>query len=332
LIFPDTLRPPTALDPTAAAYKDWLHLNLLDHSSGTVGLVNVSLHGAPTDPRSRAVGTALLHVPAQGWIGNVEVWGIDEADLGPASVGLPGVALALASDGAVLASVGLPDDELRLDLTAAPAAPPLDIELPIPLGPGWISWRVVPRLSVEGTVVAAGVALDTGAMSAYHDHNWGRWHWGDDLGWEWGCLIAAAPGPSFVVSRTTDRTHRVGSQPMLMVEADGRRRSFLGATVELAVEGILDAEPRRLPGSMAALHADRATPRVPARLTVRADDGRSLVRLDFRARAFTQLVTADPSRRGYGFLHELVGEFEYLYRMGGRRGEGVGLAVVEYVD
>jgi hypothetical protein len=332
LTFPDTLRPPSALDPTAGAYKDWLHLNLLDHASGAVGLVNVSLHGAPTDPRARAVGTALLHVPSQGWIGNVEVCGIDEADLGQASIGLRGVALALATDGDVLASVDLPDDDLRLDLTAAQLAPALDIELPVPLGPGWISWRVVPRLSLEGSVIAAGVTLDVGAMSAYHDHNWGRWHWGDDLGWEWAGLVAAEAGPVFVVSRTTDRAHTVASQPMLMVEADGRRRSFLGATVELALEGVLDAEPRRLPGAMAALHPDRAAPRVPARLKVRADDGRSLVRLDFRARAFAQLVTADPSRRGYGFLHELVGEFDYVYRAGGRRAEGSGLGVVEYVD
>jgi hypothetical protein len=332
LTLADTLRPPSALDPTEPAYKDWLHLNLADHSSGAIGLVNLSLHGAPSDERSRAVGAALLHVPSEGWIGNVEVCGLDEAVIGHSSVALPAMAMALADDDQVLASVDLPHDRLRLDLAAAPLSPPLDIELPVPLGPGWISWRVVPRLSLEGTAVAGGVTLDVAATSAYHDHNWGRWHWGDDLGWEWGCLLAEAPGPAFVVSRTTDRAHAVGSPPMLVVDDGGRRRSFLGGSLELVLDGVLDVEPRRLPGSMAALHQDRGAPRVPARLTVRADDGRARVRLDFRARAFAQLVTADPIRRGYGFLHELVGEFEYTYRSGSRLAEGVGLGVVEYVD
>ena len=328
-----TLRPPSPLDPTVRAYKDWLHLNLFDHASGTVGLVNASLHGAPDEASSRAGGTALLHLPDEGWVGNVEAIGFDEANVGAASVALEHVAVAVAGGrGEVLASAHFPDDGLRVDAVATPGARPIDVELRVPLGPGWISWSLVPALSLAGTVEAAGRTLDLGGARAYHDHNWGRWHWGDDLGWEWGCFLPPAPGPVFVVSRTTDRSHRIAGRPLLVVQRGTRRRSFRGRTIEIVYEGRLAAEPRRLPGGLAALHQDRAVPRLPARVLVRADDGGDFVTIDFRARAAAQLIAADPARHGYGFVHELVGGFEYACRLDCEAHEGTGLAVMEHVD
>ena len=184
MIIADGLRPPAAFDPSAPAYKDWLHLVVLDHRSGVAGLVNVSLHGAPADPRSRAIGTALFHLPDEGWVGNVEVRGFGEAAISPTSIGLEQVALAVdGARGTVHASVRQP------------------------LGSGWVAWYVVPRLHTRGGATVAGRSIDLGQASAYYDHNWGRWHWGQDLGWEWGCFLAPAPGPVFFLSRLTDRAH-----------------------------------------------------------------------------------------------------------------------------
>ena len=202
MIIADGLRPPAAFDPSAPAYKDWLHLVVLDHRSGVAGLVNVSLHGAPADPRSRAIGTALFHVPDEGWVGNVETRGLGEAAIGPTSIGLEQVALAVdGARGAVHASVRQPDDGLGLDLVADALVRPMPRERPQPLGSGWVAWYVVPRLRGRGRATVAGRSIDLGEASAYYDHNWGRWHWGQDLGWEWGCFLAPAPGPVFFLSR-----------------------------------------------------------------------------------------------------------------------------------
>ena len=81
----DALRPPLPLDPTRAAYKDWLHLNVFDPHSGLVALLNASLHGAPENAQSRAIGTALGYLPDAGWVGNVEVAGYADAVLAPES-------------------------------------------------------------------------------------------------------------------------------------------------------------------------------------------------------------------------------------------------------
>jgi hypothetical protein len=329
----DALRAPTPLDLGAAAYKDWLHLNVMDHDTGAVGLVNVSLHGAPDDAASRAIGTALLHVPGAGWIGNVEVRGQREARVGVASVALTQVALAVDHvSGRMLASARFPDDAFTLRLSAMAAAPAIDLEQQLPFGPGWVSWYVVPRLTVSGEIGVGGQRLGLGRASAYHDHNWGRWYWGDDVGWEWGAFLTPAPGAAFVLSRATDRSHRHAGNPVLIVQLADRRRTFGGQTVRVDYAGQLAPRLRRLPGALAALHQDRATPRLPARIVVRADDGVDRVELEFVADGAAQLIAGDPAVRGYGFLHEMAGRFTATGRVGERDIGGSGLAVVEHVD
>jgi hypothetical protein len=185
---------------------------------------------------------------------------------------------------------------------------------------------------LAGSVRAAGVALDPARATGYHDHNWGRWHWGDDLGWEWGCLHATGGGPAFVVSRTTDREHGRTADAFLLAMHGGRRRRWAGRRVTLEPSGRLEARPRRLPGAMAALHQDRARPRLPDRVVVRAADGNDRVELVFRPRAVAQLIAADPTGRGFGFVHELVGDFTASFAFGGVAGECHGLGVFEHVD
>ena len=83
---------------------------------------------------------------------------------------------------------------------------------------------------------------------------------------------------------------------------------------------------------LAALHSDLARPRLERTLLLRADDGTDRVEIRFTARAAAQIIAGDPVEPGYGFIHELVGEFEFTARVGGREEAGAGLAVVEHVD
>lgn len=326
----DALRPPPPTDPDAAAYKDWLHLNIFDHATGMVGLFNTSLHGSPTERASRTIGTALLHVPDIGWAGNVAVRGFDETAIGTSSVALDRMAVAAFGD-RVLVSADYPDDAFGATITARIAARPVAIEERLTFGHGWISWYVVPRLTVSGSVTTGTTAIGLGRCSAYHDHNWGRWHWGDDVGWEWGAFVAEPPGPAIIVSRTTSRDHRRASRPMLLVEQAGTARRFSGG-VALSLEGAFDAPLRRLPGVMAALHQDRARPWLPHRVRLRASDGIDRLDLSFTTRAAAQLIAADPVQRGYGFVHELVGSFAVQGTVAGQSCDCEGLGVFEYVQ
>jgi hypothetical protein len=332
MILLDNLRPPSLLDPSIAQYKDWLHLNILHHESGSIGVINVSLHGAPNDPRSRAVGTALVYLPNIGWFGNVEVRGFDEIGIGRASIGLEHVALAAHRESAtVLASVVDRDNALNVQLIAKAVAPPVIVEDPLPLGNGWISWFAVPRLTVDGEWTVGDARMDLRTASAYHDHNWGRWHWGDDLGWEWGCFLTPAPGAAVILSRTTDRAHRHFGKPSLVVQAEGRSRTFAGGAVKLSYSGTLGTIARRVPGALASLHQDYAEVRLPRTLEVTADDGVDRVTLEFTGRSAAQLILGDPVIGGYAFIHEIAGEFKCSGMISDVRVDGAGLGVMEHV-
>jgi len=331
----DTLRPPGRLDVTADAYKDWLHVNVFDHDSGCIGIFNTSLHGSPRDARARAIGTALMHAPDTGWVGNVEVIAISQANIGPTSIGLEHVAIATDGPDAVLASAALPAAGLEARFTASARSRPINVDYPLPFGTGWISWYVLPRLAVTGGMVVDGRRLDLTGATAYHDHNWGRWHWGDDVGWEWGACAARDPEATFVVfvvSRATDRAHLNTTGALLIADFAGERRCFGGGNLRIRLEGRFGGRLLRLPGALAALHQDRITPALPDRIHVRADDGIDALEIEIRVRAVAQLIAADPVRRGYGFLHEMAGAFVASYRVGGCSRTADGLAIFEYVD
>ncbi len=55
-------------------------------------------------------------------------------------------------------------------------------------GPGMgISWLVAStKMTVNGTLTVDGQTYTLDNKRGYHDHNWGYWSWGDDIGWDWG--------------------------------------------------------------------------------------------------------------------------------------------------
>jgi hypothetical protein len=327
VIASDTLRPPGPMDPARAAYKDWLHLNVFDHDADAAGLVNVSLHGPPADPATQVVTTALLDVAGAEWSGNVRATSWSDA-----SITLSGVATAAGAvsliDEHVLAAASV--DGVRMDVRARPVTKAYSVELPQRFGAGWIAWRVVPRLVADGTVAFDGARPGT-TMRAYHDHSWGRWHWGDDIGWEWGSFMAR-DHTSVVVARTTDRHHVHAGQWTVIVDHLDRRRVFSGRRVEASWSGLAPPPSRRLPGALAAQHADRRRPRLPGTLRVAARSGREFLELEFTSRAVAQLILADPIVAGTSFLHEMSGRFRANGVVGGHSVHVDGLAMVERLE
>jgi hypothetical protein len=329
----DGPRPPSSFDPDASRYKDWLHLNIFEPASGLVALVNVGLHGAPGDRRARAVGTALAHLPKLGWVGNAEVRGLEEARLDERLISLPSVALGLdVSTGDVHAAAALASDRLTVKATARADAPVFAPRKRVAFGDGWMNWQVVPRLRVEGELRAHDRTVDLAGAVAYCDHNWGRWRWGDDAGWEWGCFAAADAAVVAVFKRITDRDHGRRHDSHLFVQRGSRRHAFAGASLRLDRAGSLRAPVRRLPGALAALHGDRARPGLPAEVALEACDGRDVLRLHFTAQAAAQLVVAEVTEPGYGFIHEIAGTFTLEGRLGRDEIRTGGLGVFEHVD
>ena len=121
----------------ASAYKDWLHLNVFDAGSGTIGIFNISLHGSPQDSRSRAVGTALVHTDDGGWSGNLEIRGIEESFFNWNFIGLAKMGMAIqASPPSLMTSVSGIEALRSIRIKATSISDAIAIDLPMPFGPG----------------------------------------------------------------------------------------------------------------------------------------------------------------------------------------------------
>ena len=113
-------------------------------------------------------------------------------------------------------AAALRDGSVAVRAELAPAAAPAMIWHDTPVGSGYVNWLIVPDLAVEGTARLPGWRGPLDGWRGYHDHNWGRWWWGEDFGWQWGVAREPAgadgggPGLTVVYDRTSDRGGRGG--------------------------------------------------------------------------------------------------------------------------
>jgi hypothetical protein len=330
LSYPAPLHLPYLGDPLAKIYKEWLHLNFFDHASGAAGLINTSIHGHPRDPRAIAMGIVLVHHPGYEWHWHIDIQPASAVTLGWSSIAMPTMVLATDLPGGH-AAASVTSGEITARISARPAAPPLDMPSRSPFGSGWISWSVAPRLRLSGTLTAGPHRIDLTNASGYHDRNWGRWRWGDDIGWNWAALLTPEPGPAIVISRATDRAHLAGGW-LVSVVWDQRRLQFRGPMVTSHSSGHFSRVMPRLPGAMAALQSGRRRPDLPERVVMTVHDMSSRLDIEFVTRAAAQIIAAEPTARGYTFVHELVGDFRCVGQISGTQVNLSGLGVFEHVD
>ncbi|WP_372571642.1 hypothetical protein [Ruegeria jejuensis] len=328
----DTLRPPAIGDPTAAAYKDWFHLNIFLPESGRVVLINLSLHGAPWDNRARVVGVALASAADGDWIGGVEVAAFADSTIDTQAIFLSTLSIAVTRDGAALhARVARPGDGFEADIVARPLLPAAALDLTAAFGSGWIGWSAIPVLSISGTLTLDGEVIALENARGYHDHNWGRWFWGEDVAWEWGAWVLG-DDITIVAARGTDKAHFNRQPPHVFLVHGSRVYGFTPNQIALSYQAGPTRTMRRLPGSLAAIYPDRRSPDLPQTVTLRADSPLARFELEFETGTAAQLLLSDPMRPGAGFINELAGRCKLTATLdqGLLRAEGVG--VFEYVE
>jgi hypothetical protein len=242
---------------------------------------------------------------------------------------------AFGFDGERLALRIAPRDlDLHLMLHAAPASTPLLVTDGAPFGSGFIGWGLLPQLRAEGKLAACGESAAIGdGWFCYHDHNFGRFRWGDDVGWEW--LVAHAvcgdEAVTVVVDWRTDRAHAAGGLPYLFVLVGGAlRKVFLGPALRLRWHWH-DAPtlPPRLPGAMATRLADRPV-RAPRAVVLDAADERDRIALTVEVDAYLEVIAPDNRSPAYARIGETSGAAALDLRLAERRLEGRGLAYAEY--
>ncbi len=124
------------------------------------------------------------------WTGAIERFDESEmeisADLGTLTIG--GNRMVVHPDGYQVV-IDLPGQGITGDLYFSSVSRPFVVNNQ-PLGDGRMCWLFVPKLRADGWLRIGGQEHRVDGEVAYHDHNWGRFRWGDDFGWTWGTILS----------------------------------------------------------------------------------------------------------------------------------------------
>lgn len=291
----DFFRAPVLAMVRTTGFKEWHHFVI--HGRKVRLLINFSLNNELFGADDIRLAPRIIVIAHnEDWTGAVERF--DEralnisADLGELTIG--GSRMTIDPDGYRVA-IDLPESGIRGELLFTSASLPFVVRNQ-PLGEGRISWLFVPRLHAAGWLRIGGREHRFEDDLAYHDHNWGRFQWGDDFGWIWGTLLPAEPGNpwSMVFLQTTDRDRlRCLSQALYVWHHDEPAAIFRHAAVHTRSAGRLSrAADCTLPPPMRLL-LDGEVPGVPERIEITATRAGDKVHAEFGSRSYARL--AQPS-------------------------------------
>jgi hypothetical protein len=291
----DFLRAPLLGTARPDGFKEWYHFVV--HRPGWWLLVNFSLTHEPACAGSpRLVPRVVVIAHDQCWTGAVERFEDSEldvsADLGVLTIG--GNRMIVRPDGYRVV-IDLPGHDIRGELALTSVSRPFAVNNQ-PVGDGRVSWLFVPRLRAEGWLRVGRQEIRLEGGVAYHDHNWGRFHWGGDFGWTWGTVLPSGPDDpwSLVFQQMTDRRRlRCLYQSLWLWRYDEPAAIFPPTAVQTRFHGLLGRTADcTLPSPMRLVLGGEASD-VPERIEIAAARAGDELRAEFRPHSHARL--AQPS-------------------------------------
>lgn len=302
-------------------YKEWHHFVVFGGEWTLLFNLNLDGHGA---------GRVIVVLDRAGWHGAVTSCrapqlrpGRLDADFGPAGMRWRGDRFEIWQRG----------KGACFEIELLPASIP-SISHNIRLGAGaQVSWCLVPRLVASGWLEHDGVRLSFADRVAYHDHNWGRFAWGGDFSWEWGCAVPDDPELpwTLIFARMNDRRrHRTTATSMFLLEHGRHLRYFRNAEASIATDGVADSRPAgRVPAAAALLLPDEDR-EMPRWLRLAAARGEDALHGEVEVVRHGQiLVPSETNPRGIVRLNEATTRVRVHGHCAGRVVEWRGAGLVE---
>ena len=330
----DFLRAPVLASAQPEGFKEWHHFVI--HGESRRLLINFSLTSEPSRTGQLRLAPRVIVIDHEKhWMGAIERFDDSEldvsADLGALTIG--GNRMKVRPGGYEV-GIDLPGRDIRGELQFTSVSRPFVVNNQ-PVGEGRMCWLFVPKLRADGWLRFGGREHRVESQVAYHDHNWGRFWWGDDFGWTWGTILSQEPGNpwSLVFLRMTDRRRlHCLSQALYVWHHDEPAAIFRHAAVQMRSCGLLGrAADCTLPAPMRLL-LDGEVSDVPERVQVTATRVGDAVHAEFRPQSYARL--AQPSEVCLDrstVLCETSGTAQVHGSINGERMHFVGTGVFEFL-
>ncbi|WP_280835422.1 hypothetical protein [Mycolicibacterium frederiksbergense] len=287
----DFLRAPVLAAARPDGFKEWHHFVV--QAQGLRLLINFSLTNETSrDGRLRLAPRVIIIAHDQCWTGAIERYddtALDiSADLGDLTIG--GNRMTVRPDGYHVV-IDLPGHDIGGEIHFTSASRPFVVNNQ-PVGAGRMCWLFVPRLRADGWLRIGARDHRLDADVAYHDHNWGRFWWGDDFGWTWGTILPHDPADpwSLVFLQMTDRRRlHCLSQALYVWRHDEPAAIFRHAALRVRSSGRLERPADcTLPPPMRLL-LDGSGPQVAERVEISATRAGDTVHAEFRPHSHARL-------------------------------------------
>jgi hypothetical protein len=336
------LRFPSPGDTRAGWQKEWFHFCILTPELSLLINLNVCGDLRPAAvPGSRVARVLMMASTPEGWFGDLET--VDPRDV----VLRPGeVAMVLGQNRMSFYAnrfhlvAALQTQPLLADVRLEPLTDPLGFGGEISVGKGSIGWFAVPQLSVRGHVVVGGSSYPLEAASAYHDHNWGRWRWGEDFSWEWGFAHLSSQGKeppgskwSLVLDRTSNRARTRLLESTLALWRDRElikvfsRREITVRPVGYRNPGAIFRVPRAMSLAVPALGRD-----VPREFHVTAISGRDRISFVLHSDDEAQVLVPNETDLETTIITEVTGQVRMEGVIRDQRVDAEGRGIFEFLS
>lgn len=304
-----------------ANYSEWHHFNFNDDTNELYGIVNLAMSGDMDDADTGRVAVSLVVCERGRWRGTMAMYRAGEVRFTPGEVDLKvGPNNVRLRQGCYVVTGSLKDRSVVMNATWRPLCAGVHINN---IG-GMISTFVIPRMSVEGTLVIEGRTYRLNRATGYHDHNWGYWSWGRDLGWDWGYILEGQTEDqqaplSIVFGQVTDATRAAARSDLVFIvwEGDELTQVFLDDAVNIATAGALPfSRVPQVPGLLSFIQVQRRE--VPSSLVIQASDAADALELQMNVSNGLQFLLPRPVGAGVTTVSELVGRYRVKGTLNGR--------------
>jgi hypothetical protein len=232
-------------DLSGDGYKEWHYFNFIDEENDLKFFVTFLIAGTLDNPLQSYGSTIMAYNIDENFGGSSVPYSILEIEYSSDSpdiiitnnyfdnyVELLPNGYKVHAEGIILPSV---EDEYPIpiifDATYIPMAEPTsmftgtigDFHYGLDNNINWIS--AAPACKVIGNLTIGEEDHLLDGVRGYHDHNWGKWSWGDNIGWDWGQAIEANNDDAdtdvgrycIVLGRLTDSSHSSESNNRLLL-------------------------------------------------------------------------------------------------------------------
>jgi len=330
------LRYPAPGNPHSGWEKEWYHVCI--HAAGVDLLVNlnVSADTRPAVPAGSRAARVVMMAHDRSWSGDIEPVDSRLVKLIPGEVAIRlGQNSLVFRDGRFELTAALQEHPLAVNAVLEPQTTPLGITHEVGVGEGTIGWFAIPRLSATGNVVSGDCVYSLDGATAYLDHNWGRWLWGQDFSWEWGFghLNDGEEQWSVVVDRTLNRARtRILESTLALWRGETLVKMFSRNEIGVRPIGFqfphsLFRVPRPLALAVPELGRD-----VPRQFEVTARSDADHVRLLLTVGSEAQILIPNEIDLDTTIITEVLGSIRMNGEIRGSKVEAEGESVFEFLS